>query len=72
MAEDYNEEGQLTAHGLVWWADSEGRDYLFTGHGVDVDEMDPAIRDDVRELEQLYKAADAAFRAFVTKHGVEY
>lgn len=70
--EAYNEQGQLTAKGLVDWAGDECTDYLFAQHGVDFDEMDPAIRADARELERLYIAADNAWRRFMQKHGVDY
>lgn len=68
--ESYDENGMLTARGFAEWADEEGGMlYLLVGHGVDITEFQPALRDDVVEMERLGQAFEDAVTAFFTKHG---
>lgn len=68
--EDYDANGLLTSRGLASWADNEdGMFYLLVGHGVDVEDLQPGLRDEVAEMIRLGEAFEAAAKAFFEKHG---
>ena len=71
MEDGYDENGMLTARGLADWADDEGGMlYLLIGHGVGLTELQPGLRDDVAEMEQLGRDFDNAVRDFLELHAL--